>query len=199
MSGPAEHGPPRLHNIGGPGRATIVWRGIGRGPMSDDTERIAAARGRGSWLNLRYGIGERSDLCHRDWNNAASLLALVAPGHGLAEAAAAAALVARIDAHTRALAWPAALLVARRGDTPRDGVILDHPLTTFVALARCTGNLWLRDRPARLAPLQAPTLVEPSGTPVRGVEWRLSLWFPDGIPDTLLRQAADTVRRRATR
>ena len=121
-----------------------------------------------------------------------ALLGLVEPGHELAEAAAHERLLELIEAHTRRLAWPPLLLA----DTGRGGegrsagpaVTIDHALTTFVALAKCTGSLWMRDRRPHLAPLHAPTLIEPGSTPMRGVRWGLRLWFAQGIPQELLAQ-----------
>jgi hypothetical protein len=63
---------------------------------------------------------------------------------------------------------------------------VDHPLTTFVALAKATGTVWVRDRPPRLAPLQQPFLATPLDVSRRGVYWSTALWFPDGIPANLL-------------
>ena len=40
MSHPAEQAPGLLHNTGCAPRASILWRGIGRGPLADDAERI---------------------------------------------------------------------------------------------------------------------------------------------------------------
>jgi len=184
----AEHSPSLLHNSGYAPRANIVWRGIGRGPIADDAERIEVARGRGAWLHLCLSIGQADGRYHRDWNTATALLTLVEPDHRLGEKAATRCLVERIEAHTRRLDWPPCLLV---GDLPRNRerrVTLDHAPAAFVALAKSTGSLWLRDRPPLLAPLHAPKLVEPSVN-FRGVRWDQLLWFPDGIPNTLLELA----------
>lgn len=195
---PGQDAPPGLlHNTGGPPRASISWRGMPDGPAGGTTGNPAAnaarpASPRGAWLQLSLSIGKHDERYRRDWNTAGALLGLVEPGHALAEAAAHERLLELIEAHTRRLAWPPALLA----DTGRGGagrstghaVTIDHALTTFVALAKCTGSLWMRDRRPHLAPLHAPTLIEPGSTPMRGVRWGLRLWFAQGIPQELLAQ-----------
>ncbi len=192
----ASEGPANLlHNTGCAPRASIVWRGFGRGPVSDDAERIEAARQHGSWLHLCISIGQRDARYHRDWNSAGALLQLVETGHRLGETGATRRLVELIEEHTVELAWPRCLLSARRGSGGNGRITLDHALTAFVALSKSAGNLWLRDRPARLAPLQTPSLVEPGGTSMRGVHWDQHLWFPDGVPQGLLAQAGKQLRK----
>lgn len=194
----ATEGPPQLlHNSGCAPRASIVWRGFGRGPLSDDAQRIEAAAQRGSWLHLCISIGQRDARYHRDWNSAGALLQLVEPGHCLGEAAAAWRLAELIEAYTVRLDWPRCLLTASRCSGGNGTITLDHAPTTFVALAKSAGNLWLRDRPARLAPLQTPTLVEPGGASIRGVQWNQHLWFPDGVPARLLAQVRERARKPA--
>lgn len=195
---PADAPPGLLHNIGGPPRATISWRGLGRVPAGaaarDDAAGTSPHAGQprppGAWLQLSISIGQRDPRYRRDWNTAAALLDLVEPGHGLAEPAAQARLVAFIDEETARHAWPACLLAGRGGaGAGRPGeapMALDHIPTAFVAMAKCTGSLWLRDRRPHLAPLHAPTLIEPGSTPMRGVRWSQMLWFPQGIPQALL-------------
>jgi hypothetical protein len=196
MKAAFERPPGLLHNSGYAPRASIVWRGFGRGPLADETERIEVARNCGTWLHLCISIGQQDARYHRDWNSAGALLQLVEPGHGLDEAVASRRLVEVIEEYTRRLDWPRCLLTGSRGSGGNERVTLDHAPTAFVALAKSAGNLWLRDRPARLAPLQSPTLVEPGGVPMRGVEWHQHLWFPDGVPENLLAQALEQVRRR---
>ncbi|MDI9330931.1 MAG: hypothetical protein QM527_06420 [Alphaproteobacteria bacterium] len=194
VHGVAEGAPGLLHNVGGPPRATISWRGLGRTQSGSAAQGGAPVAGHGRppgmWLQLTISIGQRDSRYRRDWNTAAALLALVEPGHGLAEAPAQERLVAFIEEETARCAWPACLLARRGGwNASRPGdphVELDHVPTTFVALAKCTGSLWLRDRRPHLAPLQTPTLVEPGSTPMRGVRWSQMLWFPQGIPQELL-------------
>jgi hypothetical protein len=200
----SEAAPGLLHNTGGPPRATISWRGLGRGALgtasgsrpatgagSGASGGTAAATGpRGTWLQLTISIGQRDERYRRDWNTAGALLELAEPGHGLGEAAAQERLVAFIEEETARSPWPPCLLAGRGGSTrgqPSDlRVELDHVGTTFVALAKCTGSLWLRDRRPHLAPLHAPTLIEPGSIPMRGVRWGQALWFPQGIPQELL-------------
>ena len=198
MTGALEESPGLLHNTGYAPRASILWRGIGRGPLGDDAQRIEVARHRGSWLHLSLVIGQADGRCHRDWNSAGALLRLLDPAHALGEAAAARRLADLIEACSAQLDWPRCLLVSsavgnsagRPGFNRAQGITLDHAPTTFVALTKSTGSLWLRDRAPRLAPLHAPQLIEPDGRPMRGVRWDQWLWFPDGIPGSLLHQAA---------
>lgn len=198
VRGLAEAAPGLLHNVGGPPRATISWRGLGRtqaetaaqGGAHSVPPAASPARLPGAWLQLTISIGQRDPRYRRDWNTAAALLGLVEPGHGLAEAPAQERLVAFIEEETARCAWPACL-IARRSNwsagRPGDPhVELDHVPTAFVAMAKCTGSLWLRDRRPHLAPLQTPTLIEPGSTPMRGVRWNQMLWFPQGIPQELL-------------
>jgi hypothetical protein len=200
----SEPAPGLLHNIGGPPRATISWRGLGRGALGTASGSrpatgagsgasggtVAATGPRGTWLQLTISIGQRDERYRRDWNTAGALLELAEPGHGLGEAAAQERLVAFIEEETARSPWPPCLLAGRGGSTrgqPSDlRVELDHVGTTFVALAKCTGSLWLRHRRPHLAPLHAPTLIEPGSTPMRGVRWGQALWFPQGIPQELL-------------
>ena len=77
MSQPAEQAPGLLHNSGCAPRASILWRGIGRGPLADDAERIEVARRRGTWLHLTLSIGQANERYHRDWNTAGALLRLL--------------------------------------------------------------------------------------------------------------------------
>ncbi|MFN9744798.1 MAG: hypothetical protein ACK57B_04025 [Betaproteobacteria bacterium] len=198
VRGGVEAAPGLLHNSGGPPRATISWGGLGRtqggsaaqGSTHGAPPSASPARPPGAWLQLTISIGQRDSRYRRDWNTAAALLELVEPGHGLAETPAHERLVAFIEEETARCAWPACLLARRGGwSAGRPGdpqVELDHVPTAFVAMAKCTGSLWLRDRRPHLAPLHAPTLVEPGSTPMRGVRWSQMLWFPQGIPQDVL-------------
>jgi len=194
-----EAAPGLLHNSGYAPRATITWRGVGRdpnGPAAAGGKKAASASSaaaegpRGTWLQLSISIGQRDARYRCDWNTAGALLELVEPNHGLAEREAQHRLVAFIEEETARSPWPACLLAGRGGWTTGQSsdlrVELDHVGTTFVALAKCTGSLWLRDRRPHLAPLHAPTLIEPGSTPMRGVRWGQALWFPQGIPQELL-------------
>lgn len=194
----ADAPPGLLHNIGGPPRATISWRGLGRAPAAGTApggragtaSAVAASGSHGTWLQLTISIGQRDARYRRDWNTAAALLELVEPGHGLAEPAAQQRLAAFIEEETARSPWPPCLLARLSlwsSSQPSElRVEIDHAPTTFVALAKCTGSLWLRDRRPHLAPLHAPTLIEPGGAPMRGVRWGQALWFPQGIPQELL-------------
>jgi hypothetical protein len=183
-----------LHNVGGPPRATITWRGTDRsqagGAPRQAHEEAAPFSSRGIWLQLTISIGQRDARYRRDWNTAAALLHLVEPEHGLEESAAQERLAALIEKETARRPWPASLLAARGGWTGGQSSELrmefDHVLATFVAMSKCTGSLWLRSRRPHLAPLHAPVLIEPGSTPMRGVRWSQRLWFAQGIPQELL-------------
>ena len=194
MTGAVELAPGLLHNTGYAPRASILWRGIGRGPLADDAQRIEVARSRGTWLHLSLSIGQTDGRYRRDWNAAGALLRLLDPAHALSEAAAARRLTDLIEARSAQLDWPRCLLVGNTVGKPgfnrEQQIKLDHAPTTFVALTKSTGSLWLRDRAPRLAPLHAPQLIEPGGMSIRGVRWDQLLWFPDGIPESLLHQVA---------
>jgi len=193
-----EAAPGLLHNSGYAPRATITWRGVGRDPNGPAaaggkeaaSASSAAAEGpRGTWLQLSISIGQRDARYRCDWNTAGALLELVEPNHGLAEREAQHRLVAFIEEETARSPWPASLLAACNGSGSRASglrVEIDHVATTFVALTKCTGSLWLRDRRPHLAPLHAPTLAEPGSAYMRGVCWEQALWFPQGIPQELL-------------
>jgi hypothetical protein len=193
-SGRAEPAGALLHNVGGPPRATITWRGPDRfqagGTPRQPGEAPAACSSRGMWLQLTISIGQRDERYRRDWNTAAALLDLVEPGHGLAEPAAQSRLVDFIEEETARRPWPASLLAARGGWTGGQSgesrLEFDHAPATFVAMSKCTGSLWLRHRRPHLAPLHAPVLIEPGSTPMRGVRWSQMLWFAQGIPQELL-------------
>ena len=197
MTSSLERPPPLLHNIGGPSRASIAWRGLGRAHASDDQDHIRVAATQGTWLLASLTVGQAQKHYHRHWNTAAALLALVEPDHGLDEPAATRRLKERIEAHARELGWPACLVTMPRKPLPQPAVTVGDALLTFAAMAKSTGSLWLRDRPAHLAPLHAPRLIEPSSTPIRGVVWDQYLWFPEGIPRSLLEQAAQQLEERA--
>jgi hypothetical protein len=118
------------------------------------------------------------------------ITAMVEPDHGLGEAAAALHLKQLIETHAGEMNWPACLVAMRPGPVRQPAVRVENALMAFVALAKSTGSLWLRDRPPHLAPLHSPRLIEPGSTPIRGVVWEQYLWFPEGIPRSLLETAA---------
>lgn len=186
--------PGLLHNSGGPPRASISWRGMADVTAAGSSGHGAAqsVRPRGAWLQLTVSIGQPDERYRRDWNTAGALLELVEPGHALGEAAAHSRILELIEAHTQRLAWPPVLLADtgrnRTGRSSGHAVTVDHALTTFVALAKCTGSLWMRDRRPHLAPLHAPMLIDPGSTSMRGVRWGVRLWFAQGIPQELLAQ-----------
>lgn len=209
MTGQATHaasrdsGPGLLHNSGYAHSASIVWRGLGRGTATDPDERLKLAGSRGTWLRLTLSIGQSDGRYHREWNTAEPLLELVQPGHRLAPVAAQRRLIELIEEHTAKLDWPPCLIAGaprfNPGGSNPPGPTIDHALSAFVAVSKSIGSLWLRNRPARLAPLHSPRLMDSSSTSMRGVCWRQMLWFPEGIPSDLLKQAAQQSQPRTHR
>jgi hypothetical protein len=196
-------GPDLLHNSGCAPSASIVWRGLGRSAVTNPAERLTLAGSRGTWLQLTLSIGVSDARYHREWNTAAPLLELVQPGHGLAQEPAQRRLIELIENHTAKLDWPPCLIAGAPDFNPaganQPGLALDHALSAFVAVSKSIGSLWLRNRPARLAPLHSPRLMESSGTSMRGVRWGQTLWFPEGIPSDILKQAAAQPQSRVYR
>jgi len=184
--------PPLLHNSGYASSAPMVWHGLQRGasptPAAGDAPLPASIAAQGQWLQLLASVGQRERTYRRDWNSARALLTLFEYRHGLTEALAERRLIDMLEHHCVQLQWPPCLLTGRRDQTRalrrNSSYILlrDEPLTAFVAIAKSIGNLWLSARPAQLASLQSPCLVEPGGVPMRGVEWSQELWFPEGVP-----------------
>lgn len=185
---PAQETPALLHNIGYAPHARLSWRGMNRGEISDGEKQIRLARKTGTWLNCRHVIQEGTPLYTHDWNNARALLRVLEPEHGLTEAQARLALLERIESHCQAQDWPAYLVAEPLGyGAYSDSLTLDHPLTAFLALAKSTGSLWMRDRPARLSPLHTPIDLDGEKNGVPGwLQWSTRLWFPSGIPENLL-------------
>ena len=72
--------------------------------------------------------------------------------------------------------------------------MLTDPLTTFVALSKSTGSIWLRARPPSLAPLHTPNLHGSRTDTHRRIRWAVRLWFPNGLPANLI----DAVRQSAS-
>ena len=189
-----------LHNVGGPPAAFIRWNGLaGAGPAGSAGGASAAPR-TGNWLHCRHhcAAGVRVD-----WNRSTELLELVRPGHGLREPQARRALLDAMEAHARELDWPPLLVCstgAFAGVHPNEQLVLDHPLTAFVALGKCIGSLWMRDRPWRLAPLNTPTVVRGGGSGYpRGMQWSCRLWFPEGVPAHLLQRVRSAETNRVKR
>ena len=187
-----------LHNTGGPPAAFIRWNGLaGATPAgldrsssapSGSTHAPAEAPATGSWLHCRH---HRTSANGADWNRCTHLLELARPGHGLREPQARRALLELMDEHLRELDWPSLLVCSTDGFAgvhPNEALVLDHPLTVFVALGKCIGSLWMRDRPWRLAPLNTPTVVRAVAGrhPAQGAQWSCRLWFPEGVPGHLL-------------
>lgn len=206
-----------LHNIGGPPSAFIRWNGLAGAAASASAQAGAAPPGgasasaealrTGSWLHCRHqrAAADGAD-ADADWNRCTELLELARPGHGLREPQARRALLELMDAHLRELDWPSLLVCSTDGFAgvhPNEALVLDHPLTVFVALGKCIGSLWLRDRPWRLAPLNMPTVVVRAagagGGQPQGVQWSCRLWFPEGVPGHLLQPVRAAVEGKGKR
>ena len=207
-----------LHNIGGPPSTFIRWNGLAGAAASAGAQAGAAPAGSanaaaeaprtGSWLHCRHhrvaADGADAD-ADADWNSCTELLELVRPAHGLREPQARRALLELMDAHLRELDWPSLLVCSTDGFVgvhPNEAMVLDHPLTVFVALGKCIGSLWLRDRPWRLAPLNTPTVVRVAGAgggQPQGVQWSCRLWFPEGVPGHLLQPVRAAVAGKGAR
>jgi hypothetical protein len=192
--------PGLLHNIGYAPLARLTWRGLNRGEISDGETRIHLAGKTGTWLLCRHVIAESDPLYTPDWNNARALLRVLEPSHGLTEAQARQALLERIESHCRAQGWPAYLVAEPVGAGGyADSLTLDHPLTAFLALAKSMGSLWMRDCPARLAPLHTPIdsrSIRHCSRPF--IHWSTRLWFPTGIPQNLLPALLSALPNRST-
>ena len=182
-----------LHNIGGPPAAFIRWNGLAGAAPAAAAHAHAHASAEvpraGGWLHCRH---HRAGAVGAGWNRCTELLELVRPGHGLREPQARRVLLELMDTHLRELDWPSLLVCSTDGYAgvhPNEALVLDHPLTVFVALGKCIGSLWMRDRPWRLAPLNTPTVVRATGAGgglPRGAHWGCRLWFPQGVPGHLL-------------
>jgi hypothetical protein len=148
---------------------------------------IQESKSKGTWLTCSFRIHQNNALYTKDWNNCGAILRVLEPEHTLSEKDARVELLSRIDAHANTLKWPAFLMTADEFK-PTAGVELSHPLTTFVALAKSTGSVWMKDREPRLAPLHSPTAVA-QGSTGHGVyiQWKAGLFFPKGLPPDLFR------------
>ncbi len=179
---------PLLHNSGGYPHARIVWRGLRTPPNLSAEDRIAIAAQHGAWLRLRWIITPSSKHFGKGWNSARKLLSLIEPNELPDEATARRRLLHLIDQRAQRLDWPHALLASDGKQPVREGLVLDDALTTFVAISKSTGAVWLRDRAPVLAPLHAPLDAHGLGGTGYGrrIEWSTALWFPDGVPDNLL-------------
>ncbi|GAA4408001.1 hypothetical protein [Quisquiliibacterium transsilvanicum] len=205
-----------LHNIGGPSSTFIRWNGLA-GATSSGLERsgsapAAGAHGpadappTGSWLHCRHHrVAADGADADADWNRCTELLELARPGHGLREPQARRALLELMDAHLRELDWPSLLVCSTDGFVgvhPNEALVLDHPLTVFVALGKCIGSLWMRDRPWCLAPLNTPTVVRAAGAragQAQDAQWSCRLWFPEDVPGHLLQPVRAGVERKGMR
>lgn len=201
---------PLLHNIGGPPMAFIRWNGLAATAPAAGADASAAV-GAGCWLHCRH---QRASVDAVDWNRCTALLELVRPRHGLAEPQARSLLLELMEARLSALEWPPVLVCSIDdfpGVHPNEALVLDHPLTVFVALGKCIGSLWMRDRPWRLAPLCTPTVVQAGGIgqgraagrpaaagqgDASGAQWSCRLWFPQGLPAQMLQRVRAADRRK---
>jgi len=177
---------PLLHNSGWAPRASISWHGFKRKNFMEKEVLIQEAKNKGTWLTCSFTIPPSNSLYTKDWNNCGVILRVLEPEHTLIENEARVELLQRIETHANTLKWPAFLMTAD-DFCPAKGVELSHSLTTFVALAKSTGSVWMKDREPRLAPLHNPTAVN-HGNPECSVyiEWKAGLFFPKGLPSDLL-------------
>lgn len=188
-------GVPMLGMWSGPPPERLAWHGLRRAPMADRVERIEGGRSHGAWLRLSCSLSLQPP-GPAGWHTAAALLRLVEPHHRLSEDGAGRRLVEVIEAHAARLDWPAVLLASDPRGLRSTAVTLGHPLTTFVALAKASGSLWLRARTPRLGALQCPRVDAGSSSEAARAYWEQLLWFPDGLPSTLLQPAFQDARRR---
>jgi hypothetical protein len=122
----------------------------------------------------------------KDWNNCGALLRVLEAGHTLNENEARIELIKRIEHHAQSLKWPTFLMTSDDFN-PTEGLELSHPLTTFVALSKSTGSVWMKDREPRLAPLHGPSSVAQGSTGHNVyIQWKAGLFFPKGLPSELL-------------
>ena len=186
---PAE-APTLLHNIGWGGpQAHLTWRGFNSAPSAGIEQRLGHAATRGTWIKVSYRHAHCTATGAYDWYSAQTLLRLVSPSHELTEVASSKALVELIEAQCEELDWPEFLVAGHYGwQPPQDMLKLDHALIAFVALSKFTGNLWVRRRAVRLAPLHSPSdgYIVGKGLEDRQACWETHLWFPSGIPANLL-------------
>jgi len=178
---------PLLHNSGWAPRATISWHGFNRKKILEQEILIQEAKSKGTWLTCSFTLEQGHAHYTKDWNNCCAILRVLEPEHNMCESEARIELLSRIDAHARALNWPAFLMTAD-DFKPSLGVELSHPLTAFVALTKSTGSVWMKDREPRLAPLHHPVLLGQGGHAEinASIQWRAGLFFPRGLPSGLL-------------
>ena len=146
---------------------------------------IQEAKNKGTWLTCSFSVHRTHPLYTKDWNNCGIILRALEPEHTLNESEARVELLSRIETHAQLLKWPAFLMTSDDFN-PTEGVELSHPLTTFVALAKSTGSVWMKDREPRLAPLHNPTSVAQGSTGCNVyIQWKTGLFFPKGLPSGL--------------
>jgi len=184
---PTVEATPLLHNSGWAPRASISWHGFKRKKVMEEEVLIQEAKNKGTWLTCSFSVHRTHPLYTKDWNNCCAILRVLEPEHTMNESQARIELLSRIDAHAKTLNWPAFLMTAN-DFKPSVGVELSHPLTTFVALTKSTGSVWMMDRQPRLAPLHNPVLLGRDGHTIMNdsTQWRAGLFFPKGLPSDLL-------------
>ena len=176
---------PMLHNSGWAPRASISWHGFKRKKVMEEEVLIQEAKNKGTWLTCSFSVHRTHPLYTKDWNNCGIILRALEPEHTLNESEARVELLSRIETHAHFLKWPAFLMTSDDFN-PTEGVELSHPLTTFVALAKSTGSVWMKDREPRLAPLHNPTSVAQGSTGCNVyIQWKTGLFFPKGLPSGL--------------
>lgn len=188
-----------LHNIGGPPMAILRWNGLGRSDRSTAPgAKFKEADRRGTWLFcIHKRVQDATEPIPSGPDHCRLLLKLIEPNHCLNDVSSKRRLTEQLEAHTQALNWPRHLIAQSSftQDTAYQQLVIDHPLTVFVALTRSIGHLWSRDRALKLSRLASPTVTSFMDIRAkRSVIWQTSLWFPQGVPPDLLdaiRQAHD--------
>jgi len=187
LQGPSQstEATPLLHNSGWAPRASISWHGFNRKKYMEEEILIKEAKNKGTWLTCSFTVHRTHPLYTKDWNNCGVLLRVLEPEHSLNEAEARDELIKRIEVHAQSLKWPSFLMTADDFN-PTDGLELSHPLTTFVALSKSTGSVWIKEREPRLAPLHSPSSVAQGSTGYNVyIQWKAGLFFPKGLPSGL--------------
>jgi hypothetical protein len=193
----ANEATPLLHNIGGPPSATLTWRGLKASAAGDAQSRIEEARKCGTWVRVMHRLYSRHPLFKNNWNSSVTVLKLFEPNHRKQEPGAARALVRHIDDTAAQLDWPRYVIADEKPRDLDDVLLLDDAMLTFTVIAKSTGSVWMRDRAPRLAPLHSPLICLGSGGTGYGrrVEWSSYLWFPTGVPSSLLERIAEANKK----
>jgi hypothetical protein len=172
-------------------KAHIHWLGHGRENQGERWDRIRDSAYKGAWVGLYYSMGHAHPCAKAEWSQLSDVLRVLEPGLVITESQAEEALIDAIESASRELTrdWPDVMVAPGRGGQPHQEVLSVRGADlAFVALSKCTGNLWMRSRKPAVSRLQTPDQIGGSGTSMAGTLWSQSLWFPEGIPPSLLRR-----------